>query len=482
MKTDHKSLKDVDTLIKQGGAPEALRLLRSQDYESLKAEDLRRVEVAKLYRRLGKPLEGIKALWPLVEIHRNQLVDTSAITEYAGCLIELGSLEVAEKILKNTKTENDPMLHFYRAAISFRQWSYEDAIPALKKYIELVDDDYQAQIGKLNLAAALSVLRLYGEAEVLLDELEQQARRKSLNLLLASVLEIRGQRDFIEQRGDRGATLFLEAKELVTGEQSPLGMLLRKWLLLISYEKTKKHLSELVAFAKEARELSLFEIQRDVEFWIARLTSNSQLLNRVYLGTPFSSFRDRFRSDEIPKDLRYFTSKNTTLRLHSESGTFFKGESPLRPNESAARLLRLLSSDFYKPFGYGAIFEKLYPNEYFNPVTSRERVFCSVRRLRSWLKQKKIACEIVKDDKGFSLANDFSFEIDFRTFTTNVDIDSEYSYFKSQYSEDYFDSKDLSKALNITMRSAQRKLSLWKEKNLIQPSEKMINCYCFVSI
>jgi hypothetical protein len=58
------------------------------------------------------------------------------------------------------------------------------------------------------------------------------------------------------------------------------------------------------------------------------------------------------------------------------------------------RLMFLLCRDFYQPLSVVGAFSKLFPDEYFNPNTSPNRVHQFIRRLSNYFRKQGVAFKI----------------------------------------------------------------------------------------
>jgi hypothetical protein len=77
--------------------------------------------------------------------------------------------------------------------------------------------------------------------------------------------------------------------------------------------------------------------------------------------------------------------------------------SQLSPGQLVHRLLRILATDFYRPFRPAYLSSQLFPGEYFNPRTSIDRVHKALRRLRQWLKAHRVPLEVSEEEGCYRL-------------------------------------------------------------------------------
>ena len=67
------------------------------------------------------------------------------------------------------------------------------------------------------------------------------------------------------------------------------------------------------------------------------------------------------------------------------------------------RLLGALASDFYRPFRLASLHALLYPDQYFNPVSSPARFHQATRQLRAWLKASGLSLRLEETDGLYRL-------------------------------------------------------------------------------
>ena len=186
-----------------------------------------------------------------------------------------------------------------------------------------------------------------------------------------------------------------------------------QWKAILSILKNPadaEAVSRLRAVRAEALQKQYWESVRDCDRFEATSQGNESLMQQVYFGTPFPSFRRRLledfaRSTVLPSEYMW--------RLKSEAGTgpvfdflVAEGDTPrqkLRAGLLMHRLLIVLSKDFYKPVRVAVLHHELHPEEFYNPVTSPPRVYEVVRRLREWFARRKLPLDIEQKSGFYAL-------------------------------------------------------------------------------
>jgi hypothetical protein len=207
----------------------------------------------------------------------------------------------------------------------------------------------------------------------------------------------------------REAQKYLEQAAQLSTQFGLDPFLLLKWQALMDFYEKPDDASarnRLEVLKKEALNARDSESARDFDYHVGILAKQKHLLQRVFYGTPFPSFRNRILSKaggwlEFPK--------NYTWALKGRHGPLLDlgtGQTPWSSQRPAAlllKVLRILSSDFYRPSRLAAIFANLYPTEHFDPVTSPIRVRRALQRTRAWLGDSEDLLQLHCDKNLYSL-------------------------------------------------------------------------------
>ncbi|MBI4403235.1 MAG: hypothetical protein HY537_03700 [Deltaproteobacteria bacterium] len=323
---------------------------------------------------------------------------------YAATLIKVGAITEGLGILEGVSAGKNPKVLFYRAHGLIAQWEYETSIPVLSQYIQssgITESDIF--LGKLNLAAALVHERLADKAEGLLQELRKCA---SINFPLyhGATLELSAQ-NAITARDYKTAQVYLKEAEGQTEDpQSQQAFFIRKWKAVVRLlTQNKPNRAAFQTVRDEAVCRKHWETVRDCDFYWAVATRDRNLLNKLYFGTPFPSFKKRF-SKELT--FKFEFSNHYDWQISPGKGqvqTFLCERSSLEDKPVLYRLARLLTSDFYRPFSIGSLFSSVYLEEYYNVNTTPNRVHQLVHSLRTWFNENQIPLSVVSKKSLYKL-------------------------------------------------------------------------------
>jgi len=358
------------------------RLFKNQEYDKLhlkfldlqKRKKIKRSEYilfASYLRRISRPLEGVKLLNPIIRSEKLLELPTDLEKiEYASCLYRVGLRQESLKLLNECKKEHSQKI-LYKAFINFSKWKYQEASELLKYYLTLGQlSERDIFIGRLNLLSSEIFLERFSQATELLDKCKKYARDKKLKRYMGNLFELEGQIYFAKNKDKQARKSFDKATSfLVDGDK--LGNLFAlKWKAILELTKDKKLYSLAL---KTAKNLAHWESVRSLQYYRASKLQDKALLEQVYLGTPYQSFRDMI----IAKNPEFHLNIHA-LDFQGKKYIFdrFKFEfshqkrRKIKPFSLEGKLLSVLSEDYFRPMSGYQVFEKLYPNEFFIPKTS----------------------------------------------------------------------------------------------------------------
>ncbi len=352
--------------------------------------------LAEIAWRASYPLFALKLLHPIV-YPQNAFVKLATDKEkinYASALINLGAVDEALEIFDNINFEVEPEALLRRSFALFKKWEYKEAIPLLNKYIQHPQiTPYKRVIGKVNLAAALVDQCDWIKSQELLSEIKTECLKNSYLLLLGNCLELQAQVQIYQLRFAQAIVILKEAQKYLIDQKGSFSLFVEKWLAICQcFEKNDgESLKDLRLLKKKAFELSNWESVRDCELFEGLATENQELVKKVLLGTPHESYRQRVRR-LYGKNIVSRGNYNLILGengLAQPAKVFSPYESvhgcePLYKKPLLLSLFVALTTDFYKPSHVGLLFQRIYPEEKFNPFSSPKRVLMLIRRLNKW--------------------------------------------------------------------------------------------------
>ncbi len=369
-----------------------------------------RLALARLARRCGLPEISQRLLGPIVRgFGRKTYADVtpSEKAEYAIALRGLGAVEEAIALLETVQDSGDPEPTFLLALSHFSHWNYRAAIPLLQKYLgHPAVGAYQRLVAETNLASALIHEGDLREAEKVLREVEQHAQAGNFDYVLGKTLYFRAELEILAKNPD-GAIRHLNTSRRYLAESSPIDRLLHRfWLAVADHQKEKSPSSrrELASVRAEAQALNAPELVRNVDLQLGWLDRDATLFRKVYFGTPSESFRQRMttlwpRGVENPDEYEWEITAGDSprhLTATAQQKIFKVGTVP-------QRLFRALHSDFYRPLRIAELHSRIYPGEFYEPVSAPMRVKQALKILRQTLKDAKLPLIVAEFDGKYTL-------------------------------------------------------------------------------
>ncbi|RZA05744.1 MAG: hypothetical protein EOP11_12115 [Proteobacteria bacterium] len=371
------SLESIELDVRAGRSVRAREALREFDVDNCSRAE--RLQFANLCRRSSDPSRGLAALRPAIRPPARSPVRArpEEKVEYAACLQWLGLVAEAEQLLQNVEV---PGALLERAFLALRRWSYEDAIGFLERY--LAHDSlsaYERLVGRVNLLAALVHERHWGQAESELVGLRASLAAPGLENLRLNCLK-----QELEMAVERGQIKKVNALRAEL-ENAPLGgddyskLFLAKWLAVVKLRADPAEGKKLLAGVRQkALDLDHFETLRDCDAQEASVSGDPILSARVFQGTPYVSFRNRFalhNGGSLPAEVWVSFADSISCE--------FKGEAPyLEIGGLPGKLLSFLHSDFYVAPTVPQIFGALFPYRHYHEIHGPNLVHQALFRLR----------------------------------------------------------------------------------------------------
>lgn len=451
-------------------------------------------KIANLSWRINHPSIGLRLLFPRLRAESNLKVTSAldAFTEYAGCLLEVGALSEAKQVLRDLKGRT-PRSKFYSALLLFKEWDYEKAIPLLEEYLKEIPADYHRLVVRVNLASSYVNIRDWTQAKPFLKELQDELANKGHWLLLGNCYEIESQIHF-EEREHARALECLAISEKHLGQSRNMGWLYcKKWQLLNRLYQAKADGApldgldgELKRLKRDALAMGSWETLRELDLHWAVCTSDRALLSHVYFGSPSPAYREKIAelvtrecpALEIPEIYTWLGDalSGAPARVHDFKGilTEFKSQPKDRKNGQSFLLKRLfyvLCSDFYAPFRIGQLFSILFNGEFYDLETSPDRVFQLIKRLREWLENRALGCEITWGRRGYALhfnpGRGLQFEKSLFEQGLPKKTNIHYLFVRERFGTGEFSSSDLGGEMNCSVRTANRVLQELKSEGKV---------------
>jgi tetratricopeptide (TPR) repeat protein len=466
-------INEVDSLTKQGQRSQSLLLLEKIRKTLPPSEFL--LDLARLAHRNSAFLLAMRILYPDIKRQQEGLTQLTpeVLAVYANSLLNIGARDEAEACIAKVGTHHEVL--FVRALIDFSQWKYLEAIPKLQDYIKNKNlTPYRVLVGQVNLAASYVSLGRWNEARTLLNSLiESLKSEKETQLLLGNCYELYSQIEIFDRRFEDARKTLQMAFEILSSFHSRYLLYVKKWNGVLDLTNDNKNQMPLLQIRMEALNSRNWETVRDCDFHLARLTHNSTLMKRVYLGTPYKAFRKRLSEIYgvgVPQGNFYDYCPDNSLVDPKEINWDLRNRSALlKSGQTSLRLIQAMTLDIYKPPRMGQIFSSLYPTERFNPFTSPQRVRSTIFRFNEWSKQENNLYQIEINKGDFQFLGPREGGLRVRSiFQLKSKPNLQLQEFRKNYGGKSFATSDVASTLGISVRSSNTLIKYGCERKILR--------------
>lgn len=363
-------INDCDAQIRAGQLDAVVGMMRELRTAEVPRRD--RWVVAKICRRVGLILEGLRLLYPIVRGDEFQGPPSAGeICEYAVLLSRNGSTREALNLLRAVDKEKNPEALFCTAICEIAVWNYEDAAKLLEAYIAVTTDPYPKLVASVNLGAAYLANGKLDEAVELLLKTIAAAKTEGASRLIGNSLEQLGHYYFRIGDLKRAEKILSEAAEIFGESKGYDRLLILKWqAILQAFESQNiKPLIELRRLAVERRH---WETVREADLFSLRINFDQKIFDHLYYGTPMPGYKKWLR-EQLPQEPSSFYvlgRSDAQFKIDFQRGEFEAESGVTKIPKANLELFKILLRDFYLPIGNGSIFSSLYPDEYFNSQSS----------------------------------------------------------------------------------------------------------------
>ena len=378
----------ADGLIRAGQAEPARELLGSL-LGAKNLSDRALARAASLLKRAGDPYGALKTLSTQIRHDSGPSPSKREIwLEYADALSALGASGMATRILADRALAGLTKTKLYRGVAFMRRWDYAEAERELGVFLSDREiSDYDSWVARVNRCAAWIVLGRLEEAEDELAQMRPELEARGHFRLLANAFELQAQAAIARESFAEAERAIAETEGLALRMYGTIDAIyVENWRAIALFQRDREQgLSAMQALRAKCAGPSRAEMRRSLDARIAEATSDSDLLARLWRGTPHARFRANLPEpppgawfalisrDDEPRDPRATRGR----RLENWIAEFEGG--------LTFRAFAALLADSYRRPNVVELFERVYPDSYFNPIGSPLMVHQLLHRARKSL-------------------------------------------------------------------------------------------------
>lgn len=298
--------------------------------------------------------------------------------------------------------------------------------------------------------------------------------------------ELVGQYNILQRRFELCDQHLQKAEVLLENHSGIYNFYVSKWKAISKLLQNPKDPCALEAIQQikaQALEKKEWETLREIDFYLAIATQNSELFNKVYFGTPFSGYRKKMKwlwpdvvtpaadmiwhlQADVPNQddaLFNFEERNKEPKRIQMKTLLRECKSPL-----LCKLIEVVCRDFYRPITLGELHNELYANQFYHDESSPLKVKQLLKRVNSWFHTNGYSLTIRSVDSNVFIKSacpvDLIVERQVHVTDPNIQLINK---FRDFYKENSFDGKTLAKVLHLSPRTAHRVIAVAKKKKLI---------------
>jgi hypothetical protein len=247
----------------------------------------------------------------------------------------------------------------------------------------------------------------------------------------------------------KDAERYLSEAEAALGESGGLDELfVQKWRAVAQILQNPREVNPLKKVRQRALQLKHWETVRDCDLFLCVARKDEALFRHLYFGTPWEEFRSRL--------VREFGAHPEVERSHewnlSDRATAPVLEVPFEKKGMVLqKLFAVLCSDFYRPIRLATIHAKLFPSDYFNPLSSPTRIHQAMKRLRQHFKNLGVPLEILESQGAYRLTSKRPLKLSLKVGSTVSDrVTHLLEELKAAFAGESFDVNGVARTLKIS--------------------------------
>lgn len=358
-----------------------------------------RHDFAKLARRCHLYNDAIRILQ--TNIYGVSQATQEDIFEYASSIRKIGLVRQSKKLLERAGSGKEQEL--YKAYADIHEWNYASARIHLLTHLNSFSlNERETIVAYLNLASCSLFLGLFEDASKELGFLSKINQKDYFQFYL-NYKELLGQFYLLQGDHKTATTIFAEALQLAGSQQGNTTLFIKKWQIITEAADGEANAQQIAGLKREIRKALHWESLRDFDYHVARFQNNIDGLKHVYFSTPFSGYRERMCKQT---GIQFEDMGAVKMERGNSTSAFdpihtFVDELP--PGMLVHRLMLLFLADGYRPWSIPRIFDYLFCNEIYNPISSPKKIYALTSKLQKFLDSKNLGLRLESTIYGYRL-------------------------------------------------------------------------------
>lgn len=357
--------------------------------------------VASYARRAGDPVQGLKILYAHLSWEDFPLASTDheLLMELAFCLYFLGRSKDVKHILKvHPFLQDKEKYYFLQAGLEMQSWDYDKAIESLKKYQSFDLRPYDRLVADYNLISSQIHKEITDDLYQSYLTLHRQCQESDYKFLYSNILFLGAQISY--NRDDRSAfeSYWDEITKIIPENSSRREILFKKYEILFKAKVESTAYRELLPLTELAKKSYLFEVGRSCALEYCKGTADEKAIEALYNGTP-----NLFYKTEMEKIFPLMEVKSEKFPL-----TFSDYQNPAKEYELSTSgghldtFVRHLLADSFKFPTVFDIAQVVYPEDFFHPHYTEEKIDQLIQRAKVEFKRNKSGIILAKKNNLIS--------------------------------------------------------------------------------
>jgi hypothetical protein len=229
-------------------------------------------------------------------------------------------------------------------------------------------------------------------------------------------------------------------------------------------------------FKINANKLKHWESIRMIDYFTAHFCQDERLLTHVYYATPYPSLKTKFMQENtdlyIPN--QYLLKKDHHQGVLDLVSGSINNQELFKTGQLMHRLLQSMFRDLYGKNTTAQLFNLIYPEERYNPLSSPIKVYQLIKRFNQFCEKKQIYMKIRASNKYYEIESNYQIQLKDHG---HHQIINQPDYILNQIPYKEFNSQDIAITFKLNKRKSQRIIKELLLTNKIKKLRKGRNIY-----